>query len=167
MSNLPQTMRDINIFIDGIGHLGTSEEFELPKINQKKFSQEFGGFEREVLTGSFEKMEANVTLNEYSAAVFAAMALGNVTGLGVNLTVKGSIFQDGKSKQALATIQGNIDIDDGSWKANEQVKRKLKISVNMYAMEIDGKQACLFDVNHMIAIIDGVDFLATLRSHIQ
>lgn len=69
------------------------KNLNLPKINQKKFSQEFGGFEREVLTGSFEKMEANVTLNEYSAAVFAAMALGNVTGLGVNLTVKGSIFR--------------------------------------------------------------------------
>ncbi|HKM18919.1 MAG TPA: phage major tail tube protein [Aliarcobacter sp.] len=167
MSNLPQTMRDINVFVDGIGHLGTSEEFELPKINQKKFSQEFGGFEREILSGSFEKMEANVTLNEYSAAVYAAMAVGNVTGLGVNITVKGAIYQDGKSLQAIATIQGNIDIDDGSWKANEQVKRKLKIAVNLYAMEIDGKQACLFDVNNMIAMIDGVDFLATLRSQIQ
>lgn len=167
MSNLPQTMRDINVFVDGIGHLGTSEEFELPKINRKKFSQEFGGFEREVLTGSFEKMEANVTLNEYSAAVYAAMALGEATGLGVNITVKGAIYQDGKSLQAIATIQGNIDVDDGSWKANEQVKRKLKIAVNLYAMEIDGKQACLFDVNNMIAMIDGVDFLATLRSQIQ
>ncbi len=167
MSRLPQTMRDINIFVDGIGHLGTSAEFELPKINQKKFSQEFGGFERDVLTGSFEKMEASVTLNEYSAAVYAAMALGNVTGLGVNITVKGSIYQEGKSKQAIATIQGNIDIDDGSWKPNEQVKRKLTMSVNLYAMEIDGKQACLFDVNNMIAMIDGVDFLATLRSQIQ
>lgn len=167
MSKLPQSMREINIFVDAIGHLGTSEEFELPKINQKKFSQEFGGFEREVLTGSFEKMEASVTLNEYSAAVYAAMAVGSVTGLGVNITVKGSIFQDGKSKQAIATIQGNIDIDDGSWKANEQVKRKLKIAVNVYAMEIDGKQACLFDVNNMIAMIDGVDFLSTLRAQIQ
>ena len=57
MSKLPQSMREINIFVDAIGHLGTSEEFELPKINQKKFSQEFGGFEREVLTGSFEKRQ--------------------------------------------------------------------------------------------------------------
>ena len=167
MSNLPQTMRDINIFVDGIGHLGTSSEFELPKINQKKFSQEFGGFERDVLSGSFEKMEASVTLNEYSPAVFAAMALGKATGLGVNITVKGSIYQGGKSLQAIATIQGDLDIDDGSWKANEQVQRKLAINVNLYAMEIDGKQACLFDVNNMIAMIDGVDFLATLRSQIQ
>lgn len=167
MSKLPQTMRDINIFVDGIGHLGTSAEFELPKINQKKFSQEFGGFERDILTGSFEKMEASVTLNEYSPAVFAAMAVGNATGLGVNITVKGSIYQEGKSLQAIATIQGDIDIDDGSWKPNEQVKRKLSISVNFYAMIIDGKQGCLFDANNMIAIIDGVDYLANLRSHIQ
>ncbi len=165
--SLPQVMKDINVFVDGIGHLGTSEDFELPKINQKKITQEFGGFERDVLTGTFEKMEASVTLKEYSAAVFAAMAVGKATNLGVNITVKGSIFQNGKNVQALATIQGNLDIDDGSWKPNEEVKRKLKVSVNMYAMEIGGKQACLFDVENMIAIIDGVDFLADLRSHIQ
>lgn len=165
--NLPQIMKDINIFIDGIGHLGTSEDFELPKINQKKITQEFGGFERDILTGTFEKMEASVTLKEYSAAIFAAMAIGKVSSAGVNITIKGSITQGGTSVQALATIQGNIDVDDGSWKPNEEVKRKLKISVNTYAMEIGGKQACLFDAVNMIAIIDGVDFLADLRSHIQ
>lgn len=165
--NLPQIMNDINVFIDGVGHLGTSEEFELPKINQKKITQEFGGFERDILAGTFEKMEASVTLKEYSSAVFAAMALGRVSNIGVNITIKGSISQNGSSIPALAIIQGNIDIDDGSWKPNEEVKRKLKIAVNMYAMEIDGKQACLFDATNMIAIIDGVDFLANLRSHIQ
>ena len=70
---LPQIMGDVNIFIDGFGHLGTSEDFELPKINQKKITQEFGGFERDILTGSFEKMEAAVTLKEYSPSVFARL----------------------------------------------------------------------------------------------
>lgn len=167
MKGLPQIMTDINIFVDGVGHLGTSDEFELPKIAQKKMTQEFGGFERELETGSFEKMEASITLNEYSASVYAAMALANVTGAGVNLTIKGSISQGSKKIQALATIQGSIDIDDGKWKAGEKVNRKLKISVWFYAMEIGGKQACLFDTNNMIAIVDGVDFLANLRKHIQ
>ena len=163
----PQIMKDINIFVDGIGHLGTSEEIKLPNIKFKTEGFNRGGFEKEISLGTFEKLEAEVTLAEYSPIVFAAMAAGTVTGLGVNITVKGSIYQEGKSKQAIATIQGNIDIDDGSWKPNEQVKRKLTMSVNLYAMEIDGKQACLFDVNNMIAMIDGVDFLATLRSQIQ
>ena len=164
---LPQIMGDVNIFIDGFGHLGTSEDFELPKINQKKITQEFGGFERDILTGSFEKMEAAVTLKEYSPSVFAAMAVGQVKSAGVTITVKGSILQDGKRLSAIATIKGHIDVDDGSWKANEEVKRKLKISVKLYELEIDGKQACLFDVNNMIAKMDGIDYLAYLISHIQ
>lgn len=165
--NYPQTMKDINIFVDGIGHLGTSEEIKLPVIKFKKESMNRGGFEKDVSLGTFEKLEAEVTLNEYSPTIFAAMAAGTATGLGVNITVKGSISQNGKNIPALATLQGDIEVDDGSWKANEKVQRKIKMSVNLYAMEIDGKQGLLFDTENMIAMIDGIDYLSDLRSHIQ
>lgn len=163
----PQIMKDINIFVDGIGHLGTSEEIKLPSIKFKTEGFNRGGFEKEISLGTFEKLEAEVTLAEYSPIVFAAMAAGTVTGLGVNITVKGSILQNGKHISALATLQGEIDIDDGAWKANEKVQRKIKMRVNLYAMEIGGTQAILFDTENMIAMIDGVDYLASLRSHIQ
>lgn len=163
----PQMMKDINIFVDGIGHLGTSEEIKLPVIKFKKESVNRGGFEKDISVGTFEKLEAEVTISEYDPIVFAAMVAGTATGLGVNITVKGSILQNGKHISALATLQGDIEVDDGTWKANEKVQRKIKMSVNLYAMEIDGKQGLLFDTENMIAIIDGVDYLADLRSHIQ
>lgn len=164
--SLPQTLTDINIFVDGIGHLGTSKKVTLPKIEQIRETQTAGGFERSLDTGIFKELSAEFVLSEYSPIVFAAMAAGSATNLGVNITVKGSFFQDGKRTSILATLQGSIDIDDGDMEANKAVERKISMKPNLYAMEIDGKQRCLFDTNNMIAIVDGVDMLADLRSHI-
>jgi len=165
--NYPQMMKDINIFVDGIGHLGTSKEVKLPQVKFKKQSIERGGFEKDINIGTLEKLEAEFTLSEYSPAVYAAMGAGTATGLGVNITIKGSITQQGKNIPALATLQGEIEVDDGTWKANGEVERKINMSVNKYIMEIDGKQGVLLDTENMIAIIDGVDYLADLRSQIQ
>ena len=41
------------------------------------------------------------------------------------------------------------------------------MNVNKYIMTIDGKEAVLLDTENMIAMIDGIDYLADLRSHIQ
>lgn len=164
--SLPQTLTDINIFVDGIGHLGTSKKVTLPKIEMIRETQTAGGFERSLDTGIFKELSAEFVLSEYSSIVFAAMAAGAATNLGVNITVKGSFFQDGKRTSILATLQGSIDVDDGDMEANKAVERKISMKVNLYAMEIDGTQGCLFDTNNMIAIIDGVDLLADLRSHI-
>jgi len=165
--NYPQMMKDINIFVDGIGHLGTSKEVKLPQVKFKKQSIERGGFEKDINIGTLEKLEAEFTLSEYSPAVYAAMGAGTATGLGANITIKGSITQQGKNIPALATLQGEIEVDDGTWKANGEVERKINMSVNKYIMEIDGKQGVLLDTENMIAIIDGVDYLADLRSQIQ
>ena len=165
--NYPQMMKDINIFVDGIGHLGTSKEVKLPQVKFKKQSIERGGFEKDINIGTLEKLEAEFTLTEYSPAVYAAMGAGTVTGLGANITIKGSITQNGKHIPALATLQGEIEVDDGTWKANGEVERKINMSVNKYIMEIDGKQGVLLDTENMIAIIDGVDYLADLRAQIQ
>ena len=162
-----QMMKDINIFVDGIGHLGTSKEAKLPQVKFKKQTVERGGFEKEINIGTLEKLEAEFTLSEYSPAVYAAMGLGTASGLGANITIKGSITQNGKHIPAIATLQGEIEVDDGSWKANSEVERKIKMNVNKYIMEIDGKQGVLLDTENMIAIIDGVDYLADLRAHIQ
>lgn len=163
----PQVLTDVNIFVDGVGHLGVSKKVTLPKIEKVRQSQTAGGFERTVDTGIFKELECEMTLAEYSASVFASMALGNATGTGVLFTIKGSIFQDGKRLPLVATVQGDIDVDDGDLEGGKEVERKIKVAVNLYAMEIDGKQGVLFDTTNMIAMIDGVDYLADLRAQIQ
>ena len=164
---LPQILTDINIFVEGVGHLGTSTKATLPKIETSKETQTFGGFERSVDSGIFKEMSAEITLGEYSTSVYEAIANNIANPYGATIVIKGSLLQGGERKQVVATLTGKVDVDDGDMEANKTVERKLTIAPTIYALEIDGKQQCLFDTNNMIAEINGKDYLADLRSHIQ
>lgn len=164
MRRLPQTFKDINAFVNGIGHLGVSSSFEPPKIKKSKASKSGGGFEVDYDDGSFEKMESKLELDEYSLSIFEAFSQMKDK----KITVKGSIFQDGDSLPVIATIKGEFDIDPGSWKAKEGVKLTIDIpTVTYYKLEINGKEVVLMDTKNMVARIYGVDILEKLRTHIQ
>ncbi len=163
----PQVLTDVNIFIDGTTNLGVSKKVTLPKIEKVRQSQTSGGFERTVDTGIFKELECELTLAEYSQTVFTSMSAGNASGKGVLFTIKGSIFQDGSRVPLIATVQGDIDVDDGDLEGGKDIERKIKVAVNLYSLSIDGKTVVMFDNINMIAEIDGVDYLADLRTHIQ
>jgi hypothetical protein len=164
---LPEKINGVNVFIDGIGHLGVVEEIKLPEIKQKYDSVSSGGFERDVQTGIFEKMDAEISLDEYSAVAFAAMSANMKMGLPVVFICKANIVQDGTTKGVVATIAGDITINDGTLKTGETAKRTININVRKYAFEIDGKQGALIDVDNLIAVLDGVDILEELRKNIM
>lgn len=158
----PKFMQDINIFANGIGHLGTSESFELPKIAWNRESMEKGGFEIDVKTGIFSKMETKLVIEEYSSNVIAAMADDENS----YFVVKGSVYSEGKATPAVATIKGDFDLDLGSWKAKEKLSQSLEIKVKYFELEMNGEQQILIDTKNMIAKINGKDMLAELRSNI-
>lgn len=164
MRQLPQSIVDINAFVAGVGHLGTTASFELPKIKEGKGSKAGGGFEVDYWNGTFEKMEAKLELDTYSSAIFEAFSKMEDK----KITVKGSISQDGNSIPAVVTIKGSFDIDPGAWKPKEEVKLSIDIpTVTYYKLEINGKEMVLMDAKNMVARINGVDKLEKLRAHIQ
>ena len=163
----PEKINGVNVFIDGIGHLGVVEEVKLPEVKQKLESVNVGGIERDIQTGVFEKMEAEITLTEYSPIVYAAMAANMKKGLPVVFICKANIVQGGVKKGVVATIAGDVTINDNSLKGGETAKRTIKVSVRKYALEIDGKQGVLIDVDNLVAVLDGVDVLEELRKNIM
>lgn len=163
----PQTLTDINTFIEGVGHLGTSKKVTLPKIEQLRETQTAGGFERSIDTGIFKELEAEFVLDEYSSIIFEAMAAAGTTSNGVSIVAKGSIFQSGTRISIVATLQGSVDVDDGDLEANKSIERKISMKPNRYILEVDGKQVVMLDTINTIAEINGVDYLSDLRSHIQ
>jgi len=163
----PEKINGVNVFIDGIGHLGVVEEIKLPEIKQKLESVVSGGFERDVQTGIFEKMEAEINLTEYSPVAFAAMSANMKKGIPVVFICKANIVQDGKKKSVVATIAGDVTINDNTLKSGETVKRTIHVSVRKYVWEVDGKQGVMIDTDNLIAVIDGVDVLEELRKNIM
>jgi len=159
---VPEFMQEINVFANGIGHLGVSDEFELPKIQFNRESLVIGGFEVDIKNGTFQKLEAKIVLKQYSKNVFEAMANDSTS----YFVVKGSVFSDGVAVPAVATIKGDFDLDLGSWKAKEQLKQTIEVKVKFFELEINGKQFVQLDTKNMIAKINGTDLLAQLRSNI-
>jgi len=165
--NLPQSFVGANFFVDGFGHLGVSKTFQVPKLEKIRNTIKSGGFEKDVDTGIFKKLEAESVFSQWSPTIMAAMAAGEASGSGVNLTVKASIHQGGKKVPVFITIQGGVDLDPGKIEEGKEAEYKVKHFPTYFMMEIDGKQGCLFDTENMIAIIDGVDYLEELRNHIN
>lgn len=164
---LPEKINGVNVFIDGVGHLGVVEEIKLPEVKQKFESVSVGGFERDAQTGIFEKMEAEITLTRFSPIVYAGMSVNMKNGMPVVFICKANIVQGGVKKGLVAIITGDVNVNDSSLKVGETAKRTIKINVRQYALEIDGLQGCFIDVDEMVAILDGVDVLEELRKNVM
>lgn len=161
MKHIPQFITGQSVFIDSVGLLGTLKQGALPKVEQLRETIKQGGFERSLSTGVFKAMESELTISEYHESVYKAMNSKTPT-----FVIKGSLKHGAKKIPVVATIKGEIDVDDGSWETTKEAERKIKIYADFYQLEVDGKIQVQMDVENMIALIDGVDHLAELRSHI-
>lgn len=166
MANKPQVITGVNVFVDGMGHLGTAKKATLPKVSMQTFEDSSGGVTREVLKGVLEKLESEFTLSEYSPVVYAALAAQGL--LGVSVIYKANILQNGENKALVAVIKGNIkEIDDGEIETGKEVERKVSLAVNFYALEINGTQGVMIDADNMIYMVDGVDLLSAMRQNLR
>jgi len=161
MKHIPQFLTGQTVFIDGVGLLGTVKQIALPKVEQLRETIKQGGFERSVSTGVFKALESEITLSEYHVSVYKSMNSKLPT-----FVIKGSLKQKDKKIPVIATIKGEIDIDDGGWETGKETERKIKIYADFYQLEVNGETQVQIDVENMIALIDGVDHLEKLRSHI-
>ena len=159
---LPESVVDCTVFIDGQGFAGVTDKegIKFPEIEEIEESVKAGGFEQSYGTGVFKKLEFEIVIKEINPIIYASVATGLATGLGVNLTVKGSTIQDGTKKPFVATIQGKPSI------SQKGAETTLKGTATVFGYEYDGVPLCLLDSKNMIAMISGVDYLADLRSHI-
>lgn len=161
MKHKPQFITGQTVFIDGVGLLGTLKQGTLPKVEQIREAIKQGGFERSIGTGSYKAMEAELTLSEFHESVYKAMNKENPT-----FVIKGSLKQGAKKVPIVVTLKGEFDVDDGSLETTKEAERKIKIYIDFYQLEVNGVTQVQMDVENMIALIDGVDQLAELRSHI-
>jgi len=161
MQTIPQYLTGQTAFIQGVGLLGTVKTVALPKIEKIRQNITQGGFERSVDTGLFKAMQAELDLTEYHPIAFQAMQQ-----LGALIVIKGSIKQQGKDSAVIATFKGSVDVDDGTLETGKEASRKVKIFCDYYSLSIAGVMQVDMDAKNMIAMIMGVDQMATIRKHI-
>ncbi len=164
MAAAEDTLRNFNLFIDGIGYAGNVESFTPPTLAMATEEFKAAGMiaPLEVETGMLEKLEASFTLTKLAPEV--EMRVGNWLKP-ISLTARGALQDfDGNVKECVVRLTGKLkSVESGEWKPGEAAKPKFTMSVYYYHKMIAGAPVHIVDVKNMVAVIGGVDVFADVR----
>lgn len=161
MIAIPHYLTGLTAFIKGEGILGAVKQVTLPKVETIRETITQGGFERSLSTGVFKAMECEITITEFNKFVYNSWAES------VPIDIKGSVKSDGINYPILISLEGTREMDDGNLETGKGLERKIKIYVDKYILEVNGKIQVKLDTKNMIAKINGKPYLEELRAHLQ
>jgi P2 family phage contractile tail tube protein len=156
---IPSRIKELNVFVSGVGFLGTIESYKLPTVKTKK--DVVNGIH--VDSGLLEPMEFEADLNIANSAIFNEA--NKMKDAQFNL--KGEYLEDATTKKIVATIGGSIDAEMDTLKAGDNMKTKVKMYVNMYVLTLDGEEVYNVDLPNLIAKIGGKDIYESTRSAVM
>lgn len=164
---IPQTLTNMNLFIDGTSYAGVASEVSLPKLKRKSEEMRNGGMDAPVKIGlGMEIMEASFSVTGMTPDILAQFGLADDTAFngvfrGAYKNLKGEVVP------VIATMRGMIDeIDFGSWKPGDKAETKFTLAPSYYKLEIAGQVVYEIDPVGMVRIINGTDELAAERAAI-
>lgn len=165
MAVIPETLANLNLFVDGVSFQGDVPSLTLPKLTLKMEEHRAGGMDAPIeLDMGMEKQEANFTTTgvRRESLQFFGLADGNA----FNGTFRGAFKgQRGAIKAVVVTLRGSLkEVDMGDWKAGDKAEIKHAVAVTYYKLEIDGRLIYEIDPLGMVRVINGVDQLAAQRT---
>ncbi|MGQ0711180.1 MAG: phage major tail tube protein [Rhodoferax sp.] len=164
---IPQTLVNMNLFIDGKGYAGVATEVNLPKLKRKTDESRTGGTDGPVKIGmGMEMMDGSFSLSGVSKEVLSFFGVADDTAFNGNF--RGAYKnQKGEVVAVIATFRGLIEeVDFGSWKAGDKAETKFSIAPSYYKLEIDGTVVYELDPANCIRVINGKDEAAAERQAI-
>ena len=165
---LPRILKNLNLFIDGVGHAGHIDEVTPPKLTLKMEEHRAGGMDTPVeLDMGTEKLEMSFVLSDHSAEVYNVFGLLNNTG--TPFVIRGALQRqaDATVTPIAITAKGSLkEIDGGTWKPGDKNVVTIMATLTYYKLEIDGQPSIEIDTENMIRAINGEDQLAEQRAAI-
>ncbi|MER2298415.1 MAG: phage major tail tube protein [Pseudomonas sp.] len=165
MAMIPETLANLNLFVDGISFQGDVPSLTLPKLTMKMEEHRPGGMDIPVeLDMGMDKLEASFTTTGVRREALKFFGLAD--GTAFNGTFRGAFKGlKGAIKPVVVTLRGTLkEIDMGDWKPGDKAEIKHGISPTYYKLEVDGRMVYEIDALGMKRVIDGVDQLAAQRS---
>ncbi|AQW83312.1 phage major tail tube protein [Campylobacter pinnipediorum] len=164
---IPQIVQEANVYVDGQGYLGVTKKLKLPTIEFETLETK-GALSAEYSMGVLKATEIEFTINKIDKNEFNALGI-NVFKNRVPLLFKASIFESGKEKKAPLSLA--ITGDFKSYEITElESGKELEITAKMSAhfidLKIDNTQLILKDVENMICVVGGVDYMADVRANL-
>ena len=165
MAMIPETLANLNLFVDGVSFQGDVPSLTLPKLTLKMEEHRPGGMDMPVeMDLGMEKQEAAFTTSGVRREALKFFGLAD--GSGFNGTFRGAFKgRKGKITPVAVTLRGTLkDIDMGDWKSGDKAEIKHSVGLTYYKLEVDGRLVYEIDALGMKRVIDGVDQLAAQRA---
>ena len=157
--------KNFNLFADGKGYAGNTDEANMPELALQTEEFRAGGMDAPIeITMGMEKLTADFTLNSHSKDVLSLFGIKE--GSTTSFTVREAMESfDGTVTPVVHNLTGKIvKISQGTSKAGEAPKDKYDLSLTYYKQTIGGTIVHEIDVINMVRIINGTDVLADIRS---
>lgn len=164
MSMIPETLANMNLFVDGVSFSGDVPSLTLPKLALKTEEHRAGGMDIAIeLDMGMEKMESNFTTTGVRKESLSAFGLAD--GSAFNGVFRGSFKgQRGVTKAVIVTQRGLLkEVDMGDWKPGDKAEIKHAVALTYYKLEVGGEVIYEIDPLGMKRVINGVDQLASQR----
>lgn len=162
----PQFITDVNIIMDGEGFLGSSSSVTLPAIEKEVEEHQVGMMVMHIDKGLYKAMKLSFTIERYAPVGLAWAGIERLDGQ-KTITMKGSIKDSQKQIPAIAIFRGIMTkTEEPSFTKQQKVERKFELGINFYSLAIDGRPYYVFDAQNMVATIDEVDMLDTVRDQL-
>jgi len=162
---IPQVLKNMNLFVDGVSFSGDVPTLTLPKLTLKTEDYQGGGMFAPIeFAVGMEKIESAFSTNGVRREALKFFGLADQTA--TSLTFRGA-FADlkGRITPVIVTMRGGVkEVDMGDWKPAGVGEIKHAVKLTYYKLEIDGRLMYEIDPLAMIMVVDGVDQLAAERS---
>ncbi|OKH88094.1 phage major tail tube protein [Thalassospira sp. TSL5-1] len=163
---LPKSIKNFNVFIDGVGYAGKAEEVVTPALERVTESYRGGAMLGEVeLDLGIEAMKIEFTLAEFSTDVIKQFGIADASGIGVRLLAAAKADDADSTVDAIEiSVRGRFKKSDmGSLKAGEMAKMKVEMPITYLTYSVNGDVIVEIDMINGIEKINGEDRQAKLR----
>ncbi|TYO70556.1 phage major tail tube protein [Pseudomonas sp. CK-NBRI-02] len=165
MAMIPETLANLNLFVDGVSFQGDVPSLTLPKLTLKMEEHRPGGMDMPVeMDLGMEKLEAAFSTTGVRREALKFFGLADASAF--NGTFRGAFKGlKGKITPVVVTLRGALkEVEMGDWKSAEKAEIKHSIAVTFYKLEVDGRPVYEIDALGMKRVINGVDQLAAQRA---
>lgn len=165
--NIPRTLKNCNIFIQGTGYAGLATEIELPQIGLKMEDHTTGlFFPNPVPMGGETSLKVTISFAEYSGTLQNLFAKINNP---LNILAKGTLSDDKSTSTVGVSVSMTgvcVSYTPSSWQAGKKTEDKYTFSLT-YLKFSGNKGNVEIDANNNRVMVDGEDIVETLRNKIK
>lgn len=164
MAKLPSVLVDINCFFDDESFAGVANTMTLPKIVTKTIDMVMSGVAGDMARdiGRLEKLECEVTISDYAPRIMGLV--GSRDSREEVFVARGAVDVEGTIRTVVVRQQGFWrELEFNEWAPEKEATNKFAINVEMFEVELDGREVIHIDKLNNIFRINGVDRNQSIR----